>query len=170
MKGKWAAGITPKNFTWVIRDRFAVSERPGGFGDSHRRVRREEELLWLSGQGFDQVISVLPGPSNLAAYAAHDLPCAHHPIPLVGDRRQPLWDCYFDLDKALSAGHRVLLHGDELGDRVMGVVAGYLSWSGRITQGPAAISAVEHLVERSMGPDGRALVADSERQAPHAVT
>jgi hypothetical protein len=64
----------------------------------------------------------------------------------------------------------VLLHGDELGDRVMGIVAGYLASSGRIAQGPAAISAVEHLVERSMGPDGRALVADSERQAPNPVT
>ena len=87
----------------------------------------------------------------------------------TGDRRPALKECYFDLDKALSAGRKVLLHGDELGDRVMGVVAGYLSWSGRITQGPAAISAVEHLFERSMGPDGRALVADSERPAPDTV-
>ncbi len=166
MKGKWAAGITPKHFTWVIRDRFAVSERPGGFGASHRRVRREEELLWLKAQGFDRIVSLLPGPSNLAAYAAHELDCGHHPIPLTGDRRHALWDCYFDLDKSLSAGRRVLLHGDELGDRVMGVVAGYLAWSGRVPAGPAAVSTVEHLVERSMGPDGRALVADSARPGP----
>jgi hypothetical protein len=165
MKGKWAAGISPRNFTWVIRDRLAVSERPGGFGVSHRKVRREEELLWLCAQGFDRVISLLPGPSNLSAYAAHELDYGHHPIPLTGDRRLALRECYFDLDKALSSGRKVLLHGDELGDRVMGVVAGYLSWSGRIAKGPAAISAVEHLIERSMGPDGRSIVADSERPA-----
>ena len=169
MKGKWAAGISPRNFTWVIRDRFAVSERPGGFGASHRKVRREEELLWLSAQGFDRIISLLAGPSNLPAYDAHELPYGHHPIPTTGDRRPALKECYFDLDKALSSGRKVLLHGDELGDRVMGVVAGYLSWSGRIAQGPASISAVEHLFERSMGPDGRALVADSERPAPDTV-
>ena len=29
MKGKWAAGIPPRNFTWVIKDHLAVSERPG---------------------------------------------------------------------------------------------------------------------------------------------
>ena len=29
MKGKWAAGIPPRNFTWVIKDRLAMSERPG---------------------------------------------------------------------------------------------------------------------------------------------
>ena len=161
MKGKWEAGICPRNFTWVIRDRFAVSERPGGFGVSHRKVRREEELLWLRAQGFERVVSILPAPSNLSAYTAHELEWGHHPIPLVGDRKLALKECYFDLDMALSAGRKVLLHGDELGDRVMGVVAGYLCWSGRIVQGPAAISAVEHLLERSMGPDGRSLVADS---------
>lgn len=166
MKGKWAAGITPKHFTWVIRDRFAVSERPGGFGVGHRRVRREEELLWLRAQGFDRVISLLPGPSNLAAYAAHELDYGHHPIPVTGDRRHALWECFFDLDKSLSAGRRVLLHGDELGDRVMGVIAGYLAWSGRVPEGPAAVSAVEHLVERSMGPDGRAIAADAARPGP----
>ena len=31
VKGKWAAGIPPRNFTWIIKDRLAVSERPGGF-------------------------------------------------------------------------------------------------------------------------------------------
>ncbi|HEY8080955.1 MAG TPA: hypothetical protein VIE15_02615 [Acidimicrobiales bacterium] len=168
MKGKWAAGISPRNFTWIIRDRFAVSERPGGFGSSHRKVRREEELLWLRAQGFDRVLSILAGPSNLPAYTAHEIDWGHHPIAPTGDRRGALRECYFDLDKALSSGKRVLLHGDELGDRVMGVVAGYLFWSDRITQGPAAISAVEHLLERSMGPEGRALVADSERSSPDA--
>jgi hypothetical protein len=42
VKGKWAAGIPPRNFTWVIRDRLAVSERPGGFAPNHRKVRRQE--------------------------------------------------------------------------------------------------------------------------------
>ena len=36
MKGKWAAGIPPRNFTWVIKDRLAMSERPGGFAPNHR--------------------------------------------------------------------------------------------------------------------------------------
>ena len=46
-KGKWAAGITPRNFCWVVRDRLAVCERPGGYGANHRRVRRQEEIIWL---------------------------------------------------------------------------------------------------------------------------
>ena len=38
--------------------------------------------------------------------------------------------CYQDIDDSLAAGLRILVHQDELGDRVMGVVAGYLVWSG----------------------------------------
>ena len=34
MKGKWAQGITPRNFVWVLKDRLAVCERPG-------RLRRQ---------------------------------------------------------------------------------------------------------------------------------
>ena len=40
----------------------------------------------------------------------------------------------------------------------MGVVAGYLVWSGRC-RGPQAIAAVEHLVGHPMGPPGREMVA-----------
>ncbi|MGA2932296.1 MAG: hypothetical protein ABSE98_09460 [Acidimicrobiales bacterium] len=69
MKGKWAAGISPRNFTWVIKDHLAVSERPGGFSVNHRRVRRQEEIIWLRVQGFGRVISLLPSPHNLAGPA-----------------------------------------------------------------------------------------------------
>ena len=48
MRGKWAGGIVPRSFTWIIKDRIAISERPGGCGDVHRRVRRQEEINQLS--------------------------------------------------------------------------------------------------------------------------
>jgi len=56
MKGKWAQGIRPRNFSWVIKDRFAVCERPGGYGANHRRVRRQEEIIWVREQGFTKVM------------------------------------------------------------------------------------------------------------------
>ena len=31
VKGKWAQGIEPRNFAWIIKDQLAVSERPGGY-------------------------------------------------------------------------------------------------------------------------------------------
>ncbi|MGZ0216795.1 MAG: hypothetical protein ACKVKP_12180, partial [Acidimicrobiales bacterium] len=79
MKGKWAAGIEPRNFAWVMKDQLAVCERPGGYGANHRRVRRQEEIIWLRQQGFDIVFSLIPGSHNLNNYRELGLPFAHRP-------------------------------------------------------------------------------------------
>ena len=70
--------------------------------------------------------------------------------------------CYRDIDASLAAGERLLLHQDELGDRVMGVIAGYLVWSGRIANLPQSVALVEHVVGHAMGEPGRELLAELE--------
>jgi len=158
MKGKWAAGISPRNFTWVIREHLAISERPGGFAGHHRRVRRQEEIIWLKVQGFDRVISLLPSPHNLQAYEDGGLAWAHYSLVPTIDPRQVLEDCFVDIRDSLNAGQRVLLHRDELGDQLMGVIAGFLVWCGRVPSGPQAVATVEQMIGRQMGPTGRELV------------
>ena len=59
MRGKWAQGIVPRGFTWIVKGRIAVSERPGGCGEGHRRVRRQEEIIWLRENGFEVVVSLM---------------------------------------------------------------------------------------------------------------
>jgi hypothetical protein len=167
MKGKWAAGIAPRNFTWIIRDSFAISERPGGFGATHRRVRRQEELIWLRVQGFTRIFSIMSSPHNLAAYEEHHLPYAHHPIGSGSEARESLEAMYEDLNQCLESGMRVLLHQEELGDRVMGVVAGYLIWSGRLNSQHQAISLMEHLIGHPMGSAGREIVVVAASIEPH---
>lgn len=166
MKGKWAAGISPRNFTWIVRDQLAVSERPGGFAPHHRRVRRQEEIIWLRVQGFNRVVSLLPSPHNLAAYDEGEVASSHFPLPTTGDVREPLGELYRHLDEWLGAGERLLLHQEELGDRVMGVIGGYLLWSGRLPAGPQAIAVVERLIGHQMGPVGRDLVAQAASLLP----
>ena len=51
------------------------------------------------------------------------------------------------------------MHGEELGDRICGTVAGYLLWDGLIDTGPRAISVVEQITQRQLGPVGRELVS-----------
>ena len=46
---------------------------------------------------------------------------------------------------------------------VIGVIAGYLMWAGRLNGAPEATSVVERLFGRQLGPEGRALVASAER-------
>ncbi len=166
MKGKWAAGIPPRNFTWLIRDRVAVSERPGGFAPNHRRVRRQEEIIWLRAQGFTRVVSLLPSSHNLQAYEDEGMPHAHYPLAPNVDPRPVLADCYQDLERALHDGVRTLVHQEELGDRVMGVAAGFLVWSGRVSAQPQAIALVEHLVGHQMGSAGRELVVAAAALPP----
>jgi hypothetical protein len=169
VKGKWAAGIPPRNFTWVIKDRLAMSERPGGFAPNHRKVRRQEEIIWLQVQGFNRVFSLLPSSHNLQAYEERSMAAVHFPLPPAGDTRGVLADLYRELHGRLANGERVLLHQEELGDRVSGVVAGYLLWSGRLPSGPQAITVLEHMTGHAMGPSGRELVAFASQLSPASV-
>jgi hypothetical protein len=169
MRGRWAAGIVPRNFTWIVEGRLAVSERPGGYAPHHRRVRRQEEILWLKAQHFDRVVSLLPSTHNLHAYDEGGLPSAHFALPPHGEVAPVLGELYPALLGWLRAGERLLVHQEELGERVAGVVAGFLFWSGALPDPPRAITAVEHLLKRQLGAAGRAIVAaavELERPAP----
>ena len=159
MRGKWAAGIEPRNFAWVIKDKLAVSERPGGYARNHRKVRRQEEIIWLREQGFTRIVSLLSSPHNLHAYDELGVQWSHFPFAPQADAREVLPDLYQNLRTWTGSGERVLLHMEELGDRLMGVVAGYLLSTKMLQSGPQAITAVEQLVHRQMGPAGRELVA-----------
>jgi hypothetical protein len=157
MKGRWAAGIIPRNFAWIIKGHLAVSERPGGSAPDHRRVRRQEEIFWLRAQGFTRVVSLLPSTHNLHAYEELGLECAHVPMGMYADIPTVLGELYPKLLGWLHAGDRILVHQDELGDRIAGVFAGFLWWSGMIPEPPLAISAIEHLLRRQLGAAGRTI-------------
>src|SRR5438093_362536 len=118
MKGKWAAGIPPRNFAWVIKDRLAVSERPGGYARTHRRVRRQEEIIWIREQGFSRVVSLLASPHNLHAYDELGVAWEHVPLPSHIDAAPVLSEMFPKIRSWLAAGDMVLVHQEELGDRV----------------------------------------------------
>ena len=59
----------------------------------------------------------------------------------------------------LEAGQKLLSHADVLGDPVCGLVTGYLVWSGLVPRGPEAVTLIERMVKRQLGPYGRELVA-----------
>ena len=158
MRGKWAQGIEPRFFRWIITGRIAVCERPGGYGESHRRVRRNEEVLWILNHDFDRVISLIPSPYNLSSYREHGLAYRH--MPFAGPEAGP--DALASVLAAVrdhAAGERVLVHGSEVGDRIGGVVASYLLWTGLVDQDSHAVSVTERLLQRELGPVARELVS-----------
>jgi hypothetical protein len=166
MKGKWAQGIAPRNFAWVIRDQLAVSERPGGYARNHRRVRRQEEIIWIREQGFTRVVSLLASPHNLHAYDELEVAWEHVPMAPHADIRAVLAELYPKLKQWLAHGDKVLVHQEELGDRLQGVLAGYLLFSGLVPLPAEAISVIERINQRQMGPVGREIVAEAASIAP----
>ncbi|MHB1912655.1 MAG: protein-tyrosine phosphatase family protein, partial [Acidimicrobiales bacterium] len=84
LRGRWAAGIQPRNFSWILAGSLAVSERPGGYARSHRKVRRQEEIIWLREQGFTRIVSLLGSPHNLYAYDEEGIAWSQVPMPPTG--------------------------------------------------------------------------------------
>ena len=166
MRGKWAAGIEPRSFTWVFDGRLAVSERPGGSTLVHRRVRRDEEILWLKRSGFTRIISILPANQDLAAYAENGLEVGHHPLVNGPRQRDSILSCYQDLRASLARDAVVLLHGDEVSDRLLGLVAGYLVWTGQVPAATTALAMTEKKFRTSIGSDGRSLLMDLPPSEP----
>jgi hypothetical protein len=162
VKGKWAQGIVPRNFRWVLKDQIAVCERPGGYGENHRRVRREEEIIWIKQQEFTCVISLIPSPHNLHNYEEHEVAYLHRPLGSHDDKVAFLRTLYPEFKEMTSRGGKVLLHMEELGELVSGIMAGYLLWDGLIPTGPQTISVAERLFERHLGPPSRELVTIAE--------
>jgi hypothetical protein len=167
VKGKWAQGIEPRNFRWVMKGQLAVCERPGGYGANHRRVRRQEEIIWVREQGFSPVISIVPSPANLHNYDELNVTWLHRPFGNHDDEAAYLGSFFPELRDLLAQGNKVLIHGEELGDRLSGIIAGYLVWSGLVPSGPKAISLTERLLQRQLGPPARELVTVALDLAGH---
>jgi len=155
-------GLKPRGFTWVIADRLAVSERIGGYGFQHRKIRREEEIGWLTREAaISSVVTLLPGNQNLQAYreaglAVHQVPVPTDPSPADAEH------VFKVLHRALAeSGAKVLVHREIIDDCLGGMLAGYLVWSGMVEQPVLAVALVQEILRRPLGPEGRALVPGS---------
>lgn len=159
LRGKWAQGIQPRNFTWILQDRLAVCERPGGYGQNHRKVRRQEEIIWLREQGFTLIVSLAVSPANLHNYDEMGVPWIHRPFTTAVDQERYITELFAELRQLLVDGGKLVLHQEELGDRLAGLMAAYVLWNRLVPGGPQAISVVEQLLHRQLGPGARSLVA-----------
>lgn len=155
------AGLEPRGFKWVIAGRLAVSERIGGHGFQHRRVRREEEIIWLKDQGINTVVSLLPGNQNQAAYEGAGF--VYYNLPIVGALEPNEIGSVFDLldTAARQEGASVLVHRDLIDDTIVGILGGYLVHAGLIKNPIIATSIIQEITGRPLGPEGRRLIPTS---------
>ena len=158
LRGKWALGITPRNFTWIIKDRVAICERPGGYGDNHRRVRRQEEIIWLRENHFDFVVSIIAAPHNLHAYDELHLPFRHRPLSGADDLDAWLRVFYTELRDLINKEAKIVIHAEEVGDRLVGIMGGYIRWSQMLEESSQAIQITEHISGRQLDTWSRELI------------
>jgi hypothetical protein len=150
-------GLEPRGFTWVISARLAVSERIGGYGFQHRRVRREEEISWLSHHGVTAVLSLLDGNQNLESYRSAGLAGYHAPLrDTEQDTVLAILDQMYEILQ--MPGTVLLIHRDTIDDSVAGLLAGYLVYSGLVEDPIVATAAVQEILKRPLGPAARRMI------------
>ncbi len=152
------SGLEPRGFKWVIAGKLAVSERIGGHGFQHRRVRREEEIAWLAEQGINAVLSLLPGNQNQAAYETAGFAFHNRAIEeaLEPEDAAGIFEAF---DTAFAEeGTSLLVHRDLIDDQVVGLLGGYLVHAGLVRDPIVATSVIQEIVGRAIGPEGRKLI------------
>ncbi|OFW65608.1 MAG: hypothetical protein A2Z12_02225 [Actinobacteria bacterium RBG_16_68_21] len=153
-------GLQPRGFTWVIARQLAVSERIGGYGFQHRRVRREEEITWLRHAGVNAVLSLLEGNQNVAAYEAGGMRAFRE--PLLDLEPQTVTRVFRTMSRILALPKTTLLvHRDIIDEAVAGVLAGYLVHSRRVADPIVATALVQEILKRPLGPEARAIIPES---------
>ncbi len=152
-------GLTPRNFTWIIKGQLAASERPAGSGRSHRRVRRDEELIWISESEITHVLSLLSSSHNLKAYEEFGISHTNIAVASINDLPEMRDEIYAFIDESRSTrGEVLLVHMDDFHDPLSGLLAGYLFHAQLVDNAPLAVALMEQIVKRPIGPDGRQLV------------
>jgi hypothetical protein len=70
----------PREYVWIVPERVAVAERPGGCGRTHRRDGRIEELEWWRDHGVVAIVSGMRTRHCLDDYAARGFEVRWHPM------------------------------------------------------------------------------------------
>ena len=158
LRGKWALGIQPRDLTWIIKDRLAICERPGGFGASHRKVRRQEEVIWLRENDFHCIVSVSGAPHNLQTYEELRVPYRHIPLLTIDTIDEWCQSFFIELNSLLSSDHRTIVHAEEVSDQLVSIMGAYLRWLGVVKEPTEAVTLIERLTNRALEPASRSLI------------
>lgn len=154
-------GLKPRDFVWVIAGRLAISQRIGGHGIQHRRIRREEEILWMKHEaGINTVVSLLEGNQNVNAYEDAAITVINEPLFADFDTDEDVARVLKTLHGAVSTrGSSVLLHRDTVDDTLAGLLAAYLLYSEMLDDPIKASVVIQEILGRPLGPRARAMIS-----------
>jgi hypothetical protein len=99
-----------------------------------------------------------PLPHNLHNYDELGVAWRHRPFNGADDGAEYLHALFEETRRFVQANHKLIVHREELGDHVIGFMAGYLLWAGLVPSGPQVTTIIEHITQRQLGPTGREIV------------
>ena len=155
-------GLQPREFVWIISGQLAVAQRIGGYGFQHRRVRREEEILWLQKEAsINTILSFMNTNENMTAYEEIPFAMHHETVPDTPSADE-VQRAMRSLHRALNQpGAIVLLHREIIDDTLAGLLAGYLMYSKMVIDPIKAAAVVQEILGRPIGPVGRAIITNA---------
>ncbi len=154
-----AGVLKPRGFKWIITSRLAVSERLGGQGVAHRKVRRQQEVVWLQKEaGITDVVTLSTNNQNIKVYQKSGF--GTHRVPISPEVEETERRCLYDkLSELLSnPDSRVLVHGDVIDENVAGLMSGFLVATGLVPDPVNAVTIIEQILGRPLGARGRSLI------------
>lgn len=145
----------------MIKDRLAIAERIGGYGFQHRRVRREEEIIWLKDHGVNSIMSLLGSHQSSFAYTGAGLSFVSYEVPADLEPQDALAVFEVLVEALASEDAVVLVHRDTIDDTLGGLLAGYLIYSKMIDDPVVATDVIQRILGRAIGPEGRRLIPET---------
>jgi hypothetical protein len=91
-------------------------------------------------------------------YEELNMPYRHRPLVSFDDMDQWLKVFFSDIHELLRNNHKVIVHAEEVSDRLVGLMGGYIRWSGLVDDAPQAIILTERIGGRQLDPDSRELI------------
>ncbi len=158
-------GLKPRDFVWVIAGRLAVSQRIGGYGFQHRRVRREEEIIWLRDNAkINTLVSLLTGNQNISAYEEAGFAVTHEPLATELKVASDVPRVLKSISAALAPSKAVvLIHRDLVDETLAGLLAAYLIYSGMVGDPIKAAAVIQEILGRPLGPEARTMMSVAVR-------
>jgi hypothetical protein len=86
------------------------------------------------------------------------LPYRHRPFTGLEDLGSWLKTFYTELHGLLDGSTKVIVHNESVDDRLVGIMGGYIRWSGLVEDPSQAIIVIERIAGRQLDPFGRQVV------------
>ena len=86
------------------------------------------------------------------------MPYLHRPFTGTDDLGEWLKAFYGEIQGLLEASTKVIAHNESVDDRIIGIMGGYIRWSGMVDDPSMVINLTEQIAKRQLDPFARQVI------------